>query len=201
MKANSPKHESKPGFVKLMRSPETHELLLNDPLSFALLANIALRARWRTKFDMRGLKFGEALMGDFGEIGFTRQQYRTRLKRLRECGLVTTRPTPRGTIVRLHSTAVFDLGLCPNDCLTSQQKARIQPPTLRGKPAFSQPTVNQPTTNSQPLTNNDRRKERKNDELVTLGNSTAATPNHAEVGKSGFVCKGHQIRISPFRTM
>jgi hypothetical protein len=148
------------GFLKLMRSPETEELLLNDPLAFALLANIALRARYRTKFDVHGLKFGQALVGDYKEIGFSRQQYRTRLQRLVECGLVTTRPTPRGTIATLASTDVFSINLP----LTSGENAKKRPTVLPMKNSARQPTANQQLTNSQPLTKIVRRKEGKNDD-------------------------------------
>jgi hypothetical protein len=37
----------KQGFVRLMRSPESQELL-RDPLAFGLLALIAFRARWHS---------------------------------------------------------------------------------------------------------------------------------------------------------
>ena len=111
METNKPNDESKPGFLKLMRTPETQELLHGDSLAFALLTTIALRARWRTAFNVRGLKFGEALLGDYKAIGLARQQYRTRLDRLVQCGLVTLRSTRRGTVARLTSTAVFDINL------------------------------------------------------------------------------------------
>ena len=135
-------------------------------------------------------------MGDYGEIGFTRQQYRTRLKRLREWGLITTRSTPRGTIVRLHSTVVFDLGLSPNDCLTSEQKAKIQPPVLRGIARSSEPTANQPTNNSQPLTNNDRRKERKKNHGTALGNSIPGVSSNANRSSVSF-CSAYQNQNQP----
>jgi hypothetical protein len=107
------KHDSKSprkqvGFVKLMRSDFTLELL-HDPLAFALLAQIAYRARWHAGFDVDGLEVGEALIGDFKNCGMTRWQYRGRLARLVKWGFVTARPTNKGTIAKLVSTAVFDL--------------------------------------------------------------------------------------------
>src|SRR5438874_12837877 len=116
MNDNDSNEESKPapfGFLKLMRSPESLELLHSDPLAFTLLTVIAQRARWRTAFDVRGLNFGEALIGDYKEMGLSRQQYRTRLDRLVKCGFVTIRATPKGTIAKLTSTAVFDINLPP----------------------------------------------------------------------------------------
>jgi hypothetical protein len=110
------KNESKPatGFLKMMRTPETEELVC-DPLSFALLANIALRARWRESFSLKGLNRGEALVGDYRRLGLTRRQYRTHLKRLVEWGLITIRPTRRGTIAKLNlePAKVFDIGISP----------------------------------------------------------------------------------------
>jgi hypothetical protein len=174
------------GFIQLRRSPETLELLMRDPLAFALLAVIALRARWRAAFDVRGCDFGEALMGDYKKIGFSRSQYRTRLKRLQEWNLVTARPTRRGTIVRLTSTSVFNL-FCP----TNGQNEKNRPTVLPLKNASDRPTDDQQTTNRSPLTNNDRRKEKKkkNDELKTLGNST---PSASSNGKSDFFVDGYQ---------
>jgi hypothetical protein len=183
METNKHPNESKAGFLKLMRSPETETLLLNDPLAFALLANVAMRARWRTKFDVRGLEFGEALMGDYQKIGFTRQQYRTRLKRLVEYGLVTTRPTRRGTVVTLASSDVF--------CLTSKENAKNQPTVLPLKTGACQPTVNQRLTNSQPLTNNDRRKEQKSDTSQATSNSIPTAPEKRKA-ELDFVFKGYQ---------
>jgi hypothetical protein len=177
MERNDVANESnKPGFLKLMRTPETHELLHSDPLAFTLLTVIALRARWRTAFNVRGLKCGEALLGDYKAIGLTRQQYRTRLDRLVKCGLLTIRSTRRGTIASLTSTAVFDINLPPpNKRLTNKN----QPSNSRVKASPCQPTTNQQPTNSQPLTNNDRKKEQKNDELITVRTKKATTSGHA----------------------
>ena len=60
MKSNEQADESKPafGFLKLMRSPESQELL-SDPLAFALLAVVAFRARWRSVFSVEDLQIGE----------------------------------------------------------------------------------------------------------------------------------------------
>jgi hypothetical protein len=96
----------KQGFLKLMRSPFTNELL-RDPLSFALLTIIALRARRQTGLD--GLQAGEALIGDHYNYGLTRQHYRGRCAKLEKLGLATFRKTNRGTIAKLASIDIFDI--------------------------------------------------------------------------------------------
>jgi hypothetical protein len=155
--------ESKQGFLKLMRSPETKELLLNDPLAFALLANIALRARWRAKFDVRGLNFGQAMVGDYKKIGFSRKQYRTRLKRLVEYGLLTTRPTYRGTIATLTTTDVFNLGLTSDANATGAncfaKNAKKGPTVLPMKSGSKGPTGG-------PLTKKERKKYKNDDNTL-----------------------------------
>jgi len=197
MKSNKQSNESnKPlqGFLKLMRSPETEELL-HDPLAFALLANIALRTRWRTKFNMRGLNFGEALIGDYKKIGFSRKQYRTRLQRLVECGLITTRPTPRGTIATLAGIDVFDINIAlppagGANCFAKKGEKNAQkgPTVLPMKNGSEGPTEG-PTEG--PLTNNDKKERRKEYQGTALGNST---PSASSDGKrqSGFLGEDYQ---------
>jgi hypothetical protein len=192
MQRNEHGHEIKAGFLKLMRSPESQELLHSDPLAFALLTVIALRARWRSALNVRGLEFGEALIGDHNAMGFTRAQYRTRLSRLVKWGLVTTRPTRRGTIARLTSTTVFDINAPPNEWPNNKNQPSDQPSNLRGKTVpqqpSTQPTSNQQPTNSQPLTKKKRREERKNVAAEraregTTGASETALANLEELKK------------------
>src|SRR5260370_763338 len=110
-----------------MRSPESEELLLHDPVAFALLALIAFRARWRAAFSADGLEIGEALIGDYKKCGMTRRQGRPRLAHLVRWGLITVRPTRKGTIAKLTSTAVFDINSPPNEWLTSEANAKKRP--------------------------------------------------------------------------
>ena len=88
MKPNDKADESKidnagrgTGFIMLMRAPESFELL-RDPLAFALLTVIALRARWRATFSADNLQIGEARIGDYKNWGMTRREYRTCVDRL-----------------------------------------------------------------------------------------------------------------------
>ena len=74
------------GFLKLKRS-ETTEELLKDHKAFALLTQIACRARRTPGIIVQNgrvmrLKTGEALIGDYWNIGLTRDEYREAKDRL-----------------------------------------------------------------------------------------------------------------------
>lgn len=132
------------------RSPETDELL-RDPLALALLAQIAIRARWRTAFSSDGLEIGEALIGDHKSLGMTRAEYRTRIDRLKRWQQITTRTTNKGTIAKLISTVVFDINAENIHRQNNQQRNE--------RSASKQPTNDQQIANGEPLTNKGRRKE------------------------------------------
>ena len=104
-----------------MRTDEVTELL-RFPIALALLTQIALRAR-RTvdQFNLHNLKLGEALIGDYGSIGATEQQYRTAKRLLEKCGLITIKPTSKGTIARLSNLRVFDVNEQRTDQRTEQR--------------------------------------------------------------------------------
>ncbi len=157
MKPNNKDAKSKPtpGFLMFMRSPESQELL-RDLLAFALLALIAFRARWRSAFDADGLEIGEALIGDYKKCGMTRRQGRTRLARLVKWGLISIRPTPKGTIAKLISTAVFDINSPPNEWLTSEANATNRPserPTVSPLTNQAERPTERPTSGQQAATN------------------------------------------------
>jgi hypothetical protein len=109
------------GYIKFICSPEAEEIL-SDPAAFALLALIARRAWWRSRFNTKGLEVGEALIGirDHETLGITEQQYKTRVKKLRKWGQITTRPTNKGTIANLVSPLVFDIN-APHNCEPTNQ--------------------------------------------------------------------------------
>jgi hypothetical protein len=134
------------GYIKFIRSPEAEEIL-SDPAAFALLALIARRARWRSRFNTKGLELGEALIGisDHETLRITEQQYKTRVKKLRKWGQITTRPTNKGTIAKLVSSLVFDIN-APHKCEPTSQLPNQR---LSSK----QPASNQRVTSQQPLTN------------------------------------------------
>ncbi len=174
-------YEKGPGYVRMIRSPATDELL-RDPLAFALLAQIVIRARWKSPFDLDDLELWEARIGDHDNCGMTRQQYRTRLRRLEKCGLITTRTTNKGTIAKLVSTDVFDLRL-PSEQAESRppKQPAALPLKTAGQQPPTQPTANHQLTTQQPLTKNEIMKERNIDDDEAAPNSSGfATPEEAK---------------------
>jgi hypothetical protein len=95
-------------FIKMVKSRKTNELI-KDRNAFALLAQIALRAKRTNDFSVHGLEIGEALIGDYKSIGLTERKYRTAKAKLREWGFVTTKATNKGTIAKLINSEVFDI--------------------------------------------------------------------------------------------
>lgn len=97
-------------WVKLKRSKETDELLIY-PQGFILYTQIALRARRTDLFNKYNLKPGEAIIGDFVNIGLTEQQYRTAKIKLQEWGLATFKSTPNGTIATITNSDIYDINI------------------------------------------------------------------------------------------
>ena len=56
-------------FLQLMRTQEAEEMLLHKTWAFKLLVIIAWRARRTGKSCLMGLQNGEALIGDWQEMG------------------------------------------------------------------------------------------------------------------------------------
>jgi len=98
------------GFIKAMRTPDGLTLVRDCPLALAVLYLAARRAKWNNAPDGSGLRRGEALMGDIGNLGMTRKQYRVCLDNLRKRGYIETRKATRGTVVRITNAAIFDIG-------------------------------------------------------------------------------------------
>lgn len=98
------------GFIKAMRTPDGLTLVRDCPLALAVLYLAARRAKWNNAPDGSGLRRGEALMGDIGNLGMTRKQYRGCLDNLRKRGYIETRKATRGTVVRITNAAIFDIG-------------------------------------------------------------------------------------------
>jgi hypothetical protein len=123
-------------WFKTFRSPDALELLEYSQNAFLLLYLIAYRARWRDGISVDGLSQGEALLGDYENIGLTEQMYRTAKLVLEKCGFATFRTTNKGTIARLINTRVFSIS---NDSPNGQNNG--------------QPTDKQRTSNGQTTTN------------------------------------------------
>ena len=130
------------GFIKLIRSAETLELL-NDPSAFVLLTVIALRARRSNEFNIHNLKSSEALIGDYRKFGLTRQQYRTAMKRLGQWGFAAFKPTTRGTVATLCDARIYNINIACEQPSNNHQTAN-----------------DQPTGNHQPTTNKNEKKEK-----------------------------------------
>ena len=96
------------GFIKLMRSAATRELL-RDSKAFGLLTQIALRAKRTDDFNIHDLKPGQALIGDHENCGLSAREYRSAKNRLRRYGLARFDGTSRGTIATLANTMVYDI--------------------------------------------------------------------------------------------
>jgi hypothetical protein len=96
------------GFVAMMRTSDTLELIEEAPLAFTLAAVISLRAKWSSGPSIKGLSRGEAFIGDWRRCGLSEQQYRTAKKQLANWGYATFRATNRGTVARLCDTRLFD---------------------------------------------------------------------------------------------
>ena len=118
-----------------MRCKETEELF-RDPLAFVLLTLIAYRARRSDEFSTDGLSTGEALIGDYKNMGLTKQEYRTRKKKLEKWGFVTLKTTNRGTVATIVGTRIYDINAIAENTLTNTQ------PTLSQHSANTQLTPN-----------------------------------------------------------
>jgi len=139
------------GFIKLMRSDATRELL-KDPKAFDLLTMIALRAKRTDEFNIHGLKPGQALIGDHASCGLTRQEYRSTKARLERYGLATFQATTRGTIATLCTDAIYDINVSTDN-----------------HPDDQQPTHEQPSGNQRPTTIKKEKKEKKEENITSLG--------------------------------
>lgn len=129
------------GFIKLNRDGFVD--LIKHPFEFHLLTVIAWRARRTASLD-GSLQPGEALIGDWENMGFSRQNYRRAKANLQTWGIITTKPTTKGTVARLCDSRFYDLNLDEPNHQTNQQ------PTIN-------PTINQPTPNQRPTTNKKER--------------------------------------------
>jgi len=118
--------------------------LLKDPKAFALLTVIALRARRTDQFNIHNLRTGEALLGDHGRYGMTRQEYRGAQRRLSRWGLARFRATTNGTVATLVGDRIYDINPMP------EEPPKSRPRTAKG-----------PARNHRAATNKKGKKEKK----------------------------------------
>ncbi|HNY77600.1 MAG: hypothetical protein RBS72_04410 [Sedimentisphaerales bacterium] len=102
------------GFIKLMRSDPTRELL-KDSKAFTLYTQIALRAKRTSDFNLHGLTPGQALIGDHASCGLSEQEYRRAKVRLQRYGLARFEGTSKGTIATLCSTVIYDINVTTSE--------------------------------------------------------------------------------------
>jgi hypothetical protein len=126
-------------FIKLIRSKTTCDLIREYPNAFILLTIVADRAR-REDCLITGLKVGESLIGDWENMGLTRQQYRTALKVLvvkkflqitetcRNRKKSTTGSTTIGTKVKLLNSIIYDINVEEPNHLSNHRLTTDQPP-------------------------------------------------------------------------
>jgi len=147
-------------FVKLVRGPESRDLLVKYPKEFLLLSLIALRSRWSpTDLPLR-LEPGEAMVGkgDFEKWGFSAKQYRTALERLKKWHFVDTRRAPCGTIAKLINSGIYDLNL----------EARGNERAQEGPAAGHEMTPNEEEKNEEQRNKNNFENKLKTNPLVHL---------------------------------
>lgn len=138
------------GFIKLNRS-DILPHLIRHPHALTLLFIIATRAS-RVDCPLRGLKAGEAMIGDYKNYGMTRQQYRTALDFLKSNHhpppFITIRTTNKGTVAKLYNSMVFDINL------------EDEQPT---KPPPNNQQSHHPTTTNKNIRSKEVKKEYKKD--------------------------------------
>lgn len=112
-------------FIKLKRSTIVLELVRN-PNAFTLLTVIAQRARRTNGFNVKGLKVGEALIGDCRNYGMTQREYRTARQKLADWGFATFKATNKGTIAKLADERIYDINLMGTRQASDKQKFNYQ---------------------------------------------------------------------------
>jgi hypothetical protein len=96
------------GFIKLYRDrlPD----MWKYPITMHLLLYIASKVK-RTNSPGNNLEIGEVFLENCENIGITRQEYRTAIKRLTDMKIVEFTSTKRGTKARLIDVSIYDPNL------------------------------------------------------------------------------------------
>src|SRR5262249_185537 len=130
---------------------------------FLLAYVIARRGRYNLEFNPHGLGLGEALIGDYLTIGFTRQQYRTAVQQLRKWNFATFKTTNKGTIAKLTDTRLFSIFRLQTNQQNNQQPTSSQP--------TEQPSNNQPANHYQEQKNSKNQRSVKNGRVKPAANA------------------------------
>lgn len=146
-------------YFKSYRSEVAMELLAASKNAFLLLYQINFRAKRTDSFNRHDLAIGEALVGDFKNIGLTEGQYREAKKFLAKHHFATFKATNKGTIAKLINFDVFD----PNLEDSNGQ--------------HNTPATNQRRTNNEPTTTNKNDKNDKNEKGKAFRTKQEISPN------------------------
>jgi hypothetical protein len=126
-------------FIKFIPSEEATFLIRKHPKAFVLLTIIAQRAR-RESGHPDGLTIGQCHIGDWENMGFTRQEYRTALnilivkkfiEKVETCRTrkkSTTGATTIGTLVKLSDNRIYDINLNESNHHINHRPTTGQPP-------------------------------------------------------------------------
>ncbi|MCP5523711.1 MAG: hypothetical protein H7A46_19415 [Verrucomicrobiales bacterium] len=166
-----------PLWVKAVSSVEALEVIEANHHAYVLATVIALRANYREGFNAKGLRPGEALLGDHARYGMTRKEYRTALDLLVRAGFAATRRTNRGTIAWLCDARLFVV-----PCLTNGQ------PTghLAGQREGHQGANSGPSRGHQGATNKDVQDvETKRERIARAREGSGDLPTKEEVQTYG----------------
>ena len=142
-------------FLMLIRGKETEELM-KKPDSFLLLTQISMRAKRNDDFSIHNLKIGEALIGDYKNIGLTERRYRTAKNDIQKYGLATFKATNKGTIAKLTNSMVYNINEEGSDEQSDKPKASKE--TVQRQASDETPTTNKNSNNI-----NNVNKEKNND--------------------------------------
>jgi hypothetical protein len=127
-------------FIKFIPSEEALYLAKKHPKAFILLVFVAERARQKNGLA-DGLTVGQCHVGDWENMGLTRQEYRTALnvlinkrflEKVETCRTrqnSTKRITTIGTLVKLCDSRVFDINIELDNHRSNHRPTTDQPPT------------------------------------------------------------------------
>ncbi len=137
------------GFIKLHRKLVEWGWYSNSVVKCVFLHILMVANYKNTQYMGRDLKPGQAIIGRkkmAAELGFSEQQIRTALNKLKSTGEITLESTNRYTIATIENWALYQC--CDDDC--NQQITN------------NQPTDNQQITNNQPHLKKDKNNKNNN---------------------------------------
>lgn len=145
---------------------ESEMLLGRHPNAFLLLAQIAMRAKWKD-CPITNLKKGEAWIGDYKAAGIkSPKAYRHAQKILERCGLAAFKGANKGTVATLTNSDVFSIS-----------------PPVRGEQTDNQGAFKGPAQGEQGATNNTDiliHGENRTDDLFESGTEPARKKTKAK---------------------